>query len=337
MAARITNRGTKKYLERNMNCFLINLIVLLFSCCITEVTLAQQNLIPLTDYGTNPGNLKAFVHVPINSSNAPKPLVVVLHGCTQNAKSIAEQSGWNKLADEYGFYVLYPQQKFLNNPQGCFDWFLQNDITKDNGEVYSIKQMINEVQKKYVIDTTKIFAYGLSAGALMSVALLANYPQLFNAGAILAGGPFVPSANPLNSLKTMLSPSGYTANELKEYVHAQNPTYAKPYPRLVVLHGKNDLVVNIKNSYTLINQWTALHNIDSLPTTTYSAFNNQANITKYKYGNAVCFYEVNNLGHTLMIDPGNGPIQGGAVGTFAADKDFFSTYWIALDFGLINK
>lgn len=310
----------------------------LFNCAfIPPLVLAQQSLIPLTNFGTNPGNLKAFIHVPITTTNTPKPLVVVLHGCTQNAESIAKQSGWNKLADEYGFYVLYPQQKFLNNPQGCFDWFLQNDITKNGGEVYSIKQMIDELQKTYVIDTTKIFAHGLSAGAIMSVALLANYPQLFNAGAILAGGPFVPSSNPLNSLKTMLTPNDYSAKELKEYVTVQNPSYTKSYPRLVVLHGKKDIVVNIKNSQIFIKQWTAVHSIDSIPTATYTTFNNHPDITKYSYGNAVCFYEVNNLGHTLMVDPGNGVTQGGAIGTFAADKDFFSTYWIAIDFGLINK
>ena len=111
---------------------------------------SDNGLISLKTNKTNPGNLNGFIHIPKektpkekNSKSAKKPLVVVLHGCLQNAETVARQAGWNKLADEYGFYVLYPQQKMINNPNKCFDWFLKNDVTKDKGEVLSIKQMVD--------------------------------------------------------------------------------------------------------------------------------------------------------------------------------------------------
>jgi hypothetical protein len=48
----------------------------------------------------------------------------------------------------------------------------------------------------------------------------------------------------------------------------------------------------------------------------------------------IVFYKIKHLGHKLMVDPGEGETQGGQTGLFAVDKDFFSTYWIMLDFGL---
>ncbi len=217
---------------------------------------AQNTLTEIKVRSSNPGHLKMFIHIPKNHRDSLKqmPLVVALHGCTQNANEIAVQSDWNKLADYYGFYVLYPQQNFLNNPNECFDWFNKNDIEKNKGEVYSIKQMIDFVIDTFSIDTTRIFAYGLSAGAAMSVALLADYPYLFSAGAILAGGPYMAATNPTAGLVSMTSPKNKTSKQLGEVVLKQNPDYKGKYPKIIIVHGKKDPVVNIKNSYQLIQQ-----------------------------------------------------------------------------------
>jgi poly(hydroxyalkanoate) depolymerase family esterase len=320
-------------------------LIILYIYFLFSISLrAQSNLIEIKQFGTNPGNLNGFIHIPKNNFDSikRKPLIVVLHGCTQNAETVARQSGWNKLADYYGFYVLYPQQKLLNNPNRCFCWYKQNDISKNEGEVLSIKQMIDFVVDTFSIDTTKIFAYGLSAGAAMSVALLADYPNLFNAGAILAGGPFMTVSNPLDGLASMISPKNYSSQELASTVIKQNPDYKGKYPRMIIIHGKNDPVVNIKNSYQLIQQWTYLQHTDSIPDKKTKSFEKNTDITKYIYNDSsnnevVIFYEVNNLGHALMIDPGDAINKGGEVGLFAVDKKFFSTYWIAVDFGIIKK
>ena len=304
---------------------------------------AQNDLTEIMDHGTNPGNLNMYVHIPVIKIDSVKrkPLVIVLHGCSQNAGVVARQSGWNKLADYFGFYVLYPSQKMLNNMGGCFNWFRKNDITKDEGEVMSLKQMIDVAIDRFSIDTTKIFVYGLSAGAAMSVALLADYPGLFNAGAILAGGPFMSAKNAIGGVITMFAPAHKIAQKLAAPVICQNPGYKNKYPRLIVIHGRQDPVVNIKNSYQLIEQWSYLHHTDDIADSTISSFEKHSGITKHFYRNAanndvIIFYEVDGLGHALMIDPGNEITQGGETGTFAVDRDFHSTYWIAVDFGLIK-
>ena len=94
--------------------------------------LSYAQLTPISSFGSNPGNLNMYVHIPNNMpSNAP--LVLVLHGCTQSASSYASESDWNSLADEYGFYVIYAEQKSANNSSQCFNWFESGDITRGYG------------------------------------------------------------------------------------------------------------------------------------------------------------------------------------------------------------
>ena len=74
----------------------------------------------LVGFGTNPGDLDARIYVP---TGAPNALVVVLHGCTQNASVYDHGSGWSKLAEQHGFALLFPQQRRSNNPNLCFNWY----------------------------------------------------------------------------------------------------------------------------------------------------------------------------------------------------------------------
>jgi len=301
---------------------------------------SQTELTEVKNFGTNPGHLTFFLHTP-KIKKEKMPLVVALHGCNENVEIISKQSGWNKLADENGFCVIYPQQRFFNNTSSCFNWFNEKDISKNSGESGSIKQMLDFICDSLSIDTTKIFAYGLSAGAAMSVALLADYPETFNAGAILAGGPFMMATNALNGVSAMLNPKHKSSREWGELVRKQNPNYKGKYPRIVIAHGKNDKVVSSKNSYELVKQWAYVLHTDTVATKIIENFANNNDINRKVYldkqnEEKIIFYEINNLGHALPVDPGEGANQGGKTGLFAVDKNFFSTYWIAKDFGLIK-
>lgn len=282
-----------------------------------------------------------FLHAPkkLKSKNS---LVVVLHGCTQNAKSIASQSGWNDLSDKYGFTVLYPQQKMLNNPNECFNWFQRKDIDKDKGEVFSIKQMIDFAIDSLKLNRDSIYVYGLSAGAAMGVALMADYPETFQSGAVLAGGPFYSATNPMNAIGTLLSPQQKSGKEWAKPVMKQHQDSIKKYPKLIVIHGRSDQVVNIENSRQLVLQWTAIHHLSSIPSDTIYNFKGHQDFVNFIYKDSsnnevVSFLEVRYLGHELMVDPGEGAKQGGQAGIFSKDKDFYSTYWIAQKFGLIEE
>ena len=81
-------------------------------------------MIELKDFGPNPGELKAFLHLP-PQPEGKLPLVIAMHGCLQNSQIYAKETGWNELADKQGFAVLYPEQVPTNNPNNCFSWFLE--------------------------------------------------------------------------------------------------------------------------------------------------------------------------------------------------------------------
>ncbi|RVQ12220.1 CE1 family esterase, partial [Sinorhizobium meliloti] len=90
---------------------------------------ARSRLSRLQRFGSNPGALQAWYHVPVGLTESPA-LVVVLHGCTQNAAGYDHASGWSKIAEDFGFAVLYPEQVPANNPNVCFNWFTPSDIRR---------------------------------------------------------------------------------------------------------------------------------------------------------------------------------------------------------------
>jgi poly(hydroxyalkanoate) depolymerase family esterase len=131
-----------------------------------------------TGFGTNPGDLKMFSYLPGDQRARQKlPLVVVLHGCTQNAAGYDTGAGWSTLAARYGFALLMPEQKASNNGNTCFNWFNPDDITRGSGEALSIRQMIARMTRDHAIDGKRIFITGLSAGGAMTAVMLATYSQ----------------------------------------------------------------------------------------------------------------------------------------------------------------
>jgi len=98
---------------------------------------AVDTLTEVTTFGSNPGNLLMYTYVPQNMPPTA-PLVLALHGCTEGASDY-EAAGWDALADQYHFYVVYPQQQSANNIEECFNWFGNTsgstaDITRGQGE-----------------------------------------------------------------------------------------------------------------------------------------------------------------------------------------------------------
>jgi poly(hydroxyalkanoate) depolymerase family esterase len=318
---------------------LIIFVLLFFSLNMSS----QQLLTELEYFGTNPGNLTMHFYSPASISKTDKrPLVVVLHGCSQSAQLVSEQSGWNRLANQYKFRVIYPQQKASNNPSMCFNWYRAADIDRDKGECASIKQMVDTFTKEYAVDSSRIYITGLSAGAAMVVVMMADYPATFNTGAIFAGGAYKSALNVMTTTSAMMGWVNRTPKEWGDYVRDANPAFKGQYPKIIIYQGKRDLVVNHKNAHEMIEQWTNIHGIDTLATDTIKSFANNGNIIKYLYKNAanenvIIYYEVKNIGHALMINPGNCRDEGGKMVPFSVDEDYFSTYWTAIDFGLIPE
>jgi len=141
--------------------------------------------VQVPSFAPNPGNLRMFKYVP-DSLPAGARLVVALHGCTQSATKFDDESGWTELADHLGFALLLPEQQQANNERLCFNWYLADHNRRGQGEAASIVAMIDEMKTRHGIDPNRIFVTGLSAGGAMTAVMLAAYPDVFRAGAIIA-------------------------------------------------------------------------------------------------------------------------------------------------------
>ena len=216
----------------------------------------------IDEFGPNPGQLAMLSYSP--EGLAPRsPLVVVLHGCTQTATTYAEGAGWLALADRFGFAVLAPEQTTANNPNRCFNWFSPGDVRRGEGEAGSIASMVAYITEAKNLDPTRVFVTGLSAGGAMAAAMLAAYPDVFAAGAVIAGLPYGVARNVQDAMRVMSRPDGRPAAALAEL--AANRTRAAPAPRLAIWHGDADFTVNVGNAHDLAQQWSALHGLPSAP------------------------------------------------------------------------
>ena len=132
-------------------------------------------VVEIAAFGSNPGGLRMLVYTPARLP-ADAPLVVVLHGCQQDATSFAANAGWLALARHLRCALVLPEQTAENNRGRCFNWHRPADARRGAGEAKSIRQMVSVATKRFRSDRRRVFVVGLSAGGAMAVALLAAYP-----------------------------------------------------------------------------------------------------------------------------------------------------------------
>lgn len=278
----------------------------------------------LTDFGSNPGALKGRVHLP---PDLPKnaPLVVVLHGCTQNPAVYDHHSGWSQLAGEAGFALLFPEQQRANNPNLCFNWFEPADTGRDVGEALSIRQMIDVMVLRHGLDRKRIFITGLSAGGAMAAAMLASYPEVFAGGAIIAGLPYGVAATVPQAFDRMRGHGGPSEKELQRILGGAS-NHPGPWPRISIWQGTADQTVAPSNADAIAAQWLSAHGFDKkTPTHSETAGRLAKRVWRNVTGEAMV--EINmiaGMGHGTPIGDGLG-----APGPFMLDAGLSSTREIA--------
>jgi poly(hydroxyalkanoate) depolymerase family esterase len=315
------------------------LLGLIFIIAINAFQLtAQLNEIEEREFGNNPGNLACYVQPTTGKS---RPLIIVLHGCTQSAQEAISVSGWDKLAKENDFFLLAPQQLMSNNPNRCFNWFRAEDIDSLNGEAASILNMLSYCLSHYSIDTTQIFITGFSAGGQMAVSLLALTPARFNAGAVFACGPYGLAQKPSQALKAMHGKPELTEKQLTQRVMDLHPNATIVYPSLYIYQGDDDPVVYPVCASLLFSQWKGIHQLNDLTEQTVELkdhpFIRRTSAGSMDNSSRVVLYQFAGLGHQIPVDPGTNPGQGGQYNVFSKDQNFWASLNVAIDFGLINE
>jgi poly(hydroxyalkanoate) depolymerase family esterase len=267
----------------------------------------SENLQYIANFGKNSAGLKMYYYAPPHLKKAA-PLVVVLHGCTETAATCADLTGWNTLADRDSFAVLYPEQRFLNNPQRCFNWFYQGNQARGKGEPASIVAMVEFLIQKHNLDSNRVFVTGLSAGAAAAVTLSVTYPDVFSGAAIFAGGAYKSATSVVNAPDVMLGRVTKTPDEWATLARAAFPNYTKNYPKLMIAQGDADIVVSPKNANELIAQFTALHQTDTKADSVFVEFEGNKKIEKQifcdstKQNAIIVYYRFRGMNHALPAD-----------------------------------
>ncbi|MGX4688960.1 extracellular catalytic domain type 1 short-chain-length polyhydroxyalkanoate depolymerase [Streptomyces sp. JNUCC 63] len=290
----------------------------------------------VTDFGANPGQLNMYVYRPASLPAQPA-VVFALHGCSQDAQTYADNSGLPELADRYKFLVVFAETTTSNNSSKCFNWFQTTDNRRGQGEAASIRQMAAHTVSAYGADARRTYVTGLSAGGGMTSVMLATYPDVFQAGAVVAGLPYG-CANDVMTAFTCMSPgTDLTPAQWAQRVRDAHPSWSGPWPRVAVWHGDKDTKVVPRNADELRDQWTALHGLSQTPTRTSVIGPNSTRHEEYAAADGSVAVEVNRvpgIGHGTPVDPGSGAQQCGSTGTAHFLASICSSYWITQFFGL---
>ena len=287
-------------------------------------------------FGSNPGNLRMYGYRPPTLADNPA-LVVVLHGCTQTAAGYDFGAGWSTLADRYGFALLLPEQQRSNNPKGCFNWFLPEDSQRDRGEPLSIRQMIEKSVTNHGIDRHRVFVTGLSAGGAMTATMLACYPEVFAAGAIVAGLPYGAATNVQQAFASMYQSPSRPAREWGDLVRKAS-TNQGPWPRISVWHGNADKTVIPSNAREIIKQWTNVHDLSLSPSAQLKVDGYPREVWIDAAGHELIeSYTITNMAHGTPLAVGEAEGACGTAGPFLLPVGISSSYHIAKFFGIASR
>ena len=260
------------------------------------------------------------------------PLVVALHGFTQSPDNFEETSEWTILAGKFNFAVIYPKTDAGGR---AWDWWTAGR-GRDGKDPKGLKSMIDYMIAEHNINSSRVYITGLSAGAYMVVAMLADYPELFAAGGTMAGGPYGCGMGCMSG----------GANGDPNLVKNAYPTWwndsSKPKPKLIIMHGDRDGIATYNNNFEeLARQWIgAVDNTDSTPDVTdtfkgypYNEYHNDSSEVM------VTTISITGAGHgTYVVDPATAEDEGGKmIGQWVQNTNIYGPYYIAKFFGLINE
>ena len=197
------------------------------------------------------------LYIPPNSAGKSLPLVVMLHGCTQNPDDFAAGTGMNRLAREQGFYVLYPAQSADANPQRCWNWFKHTHQSRGRGEAALLASMTLSIMQQHGIDARRVYIAGLSAGGAMAAIVAAAYPEIYAGVGVHSGLAVGAASNVSEALAAMRSGAkGSRGGSVGGFKGKGQDGPCRPVPT-IVFHGDQDHTVHPLNGQQVSEQVSA--------------------------------------------------------------------------------
>lgn len=211
------------------------------------------------EFSNHSGTRAYKVYVPAKVSDAPRAMIVMLHGCTQSADDFAAGTQMNRLADEHGFLVVYPEQAAHANASKCWNWFRPQDQARDAGEPSLVAGIVREVAHRHDVDPRRIFVAGLSAGAAMAVVLGETYPELFAGVGVHSGLPYGSAHDIPSAMAAMKGGRGMAGLKRVPGGAVGARSKAVQAVPVIVFHGDRDHTVQQTNGESIVRQAQEAH------------------------------------------------------------------------------
>ena len=199
------------------------------------------------------------MYVPLGLRRTTKvPLLLALHGCTQNGLDFAAGTRFNDLADKHKFVVVYPEQSRRHNGLRCWNWFRSAHQFRAQGEPAILAGIVRRVSQEaahWRIDAERVYVAGISAGGGMALVLAATYPELFAAVGVHSAPPYRSASGPANALAAMQGAAlkGASAQVPADVIEMGG------MPPLIVFQGTADSTVRRVNAQRVADQWLSYH------------------------------------------------------------------------------
>lgn len=205
------------------------------------------------DFGTHfyanaAGRRQYRLYEPASADGGPLPLIVMLHGCTQDADDFAAGTQMNVLAERYRCLVAYPVQPRQANPSKCWNWFKPGDQHREQGEPSLIAGITREIIAAHHVDPTRVYIAGMSAGGAMAAVMIAAYPEVYAAAGVHSGLPTGCAHDLPSALAAMKGGRRFVMKDEAE---------VSPNRPLIVFHGDADTTVHISNATRLVHGFDA--------------------------------------------------------------------------------
>ena len=201
---------------------------------------------------TDTGTRRYKLYIPSSyDGSAAMPLVVVLHGCTQDPDNVARGTRFNEVAEESKVLVAYPEQPTAANGLKCWNWFDPAHQMRDRGEPALIAGMTRQVMKEMKVDSHRVYIAGLSAGAAMALTVSYAYPEMFAAAGLHSGIAYGVATSTPEAVRRM----GVGASDPVDFAAAVIRGMGANHPvPTIVFQGKSDKTVNPANADNIVAQ-----------------------------------------------------------------------------------
>jgi poly(hydroxyalkanoate) depolymerase family esterase len=182
------------------------------------------------------------VYVPSGYKGQSLPVVVMLHGCTQDPDDFAAGTRMNEVAEEQMFLVAYPHQPRSANMKKCWNWFNEGDQQREGGEPSLIAGIALQTIEEFSADPARIYVAGLSAGGAAAAILATTHRDVFAAAGVHSG---------LACGAARDMPSAFAAMAGQGMPLSRD---ARPSAPMIVFHGDADRTVHVVNADQVIAQ-----------------------------------------------------------------------------------